>query len=94
MAVSVFLEFPGVTREQYEQLAQDMALSGPPEGVIVHVCGPTSEGGWRLVDVWETQEAFERFANELLIPHAQARGFPQPSEREFFEPFHVLTAGG
>ena len=45
MAVGVSLEFPGVTREQYEQLAQDMGLSGPPEGVIVHVCGPTSEGG-------------------------------------------------
>ena len=91
MAVGVLLEFPGVTREQYEQLAQDMALSGPPEEVIVHVCGATSEGGWRLVDMWESQEAFERFANELLIPRAQARGFPQPSEREFFGPFHVLT---
>jgi hypothetical protein len=45
MAVGVSLEFPGVTREQYEQLAQDMGLSGPPEGVIVHVCRPTSEGG-------------------------------------------------
>ena len=41
--------------------------------------------------MWETQEAFERFANELLIPRTQARGFPQPSEREFFGPFHVLT---
>jgi len=91
MTIGVLLEFPGVTREQYEQLAQDMGLSAPPEGVIVHVCGPTSEGGWRLVDVWEIQEAFERFANELLIPRAQALGFPQPSKREFFEPFHVLT---
>jgi len=45
MAVGVSLEFPGVAREQYEQLAQDMDLSGPPEGVIVHVCRPTSEGG-------------------------------------------------
>ena len=38
MAVGVLLEFPGVTREQYEQLAQDMGLSGLPEGVIIHVC--------------------------------------------------------
>jgi hypothetical protein len=45
MAVGVFLEFPGVTREQYEQLAQDLALSGPSEGVLVHVRRPTSEGG-------------------------------------------------
>jgi hypothetical protein len=42
--------------------------------------------------VWESQEAFERFANELLIPRAQALGIPQPSKREFFEPFHVMPS--
>ena len=90
MAVGVFMGFPGVTWEQYEQLDQALGLSGPPEGELIHVCGPTSDGGWRTVDVWESQEAFERFVNELLIPHAQALGFPQPSKREFFEPYHAL----
>ena len=89
MAVGILLEFPGVTREQYEQLEQDIGTGASPEGNLIHVCGPTAEGGWRTVDVWESQEAFERFANELLIPHARARGFPQPSKREFFEPYHV-----
>jgi hypothetical protein len=92
MAVGVFMEFPGVTREQYEQLVEDVALSRPPEGTLIHVCGPASDGGWRTVDVWDSQEAFERFANELLIPRAQARGFPQPSKREFFEPFHAMPS--
>ena len=92
MAVGVLLEFPGVTQEQYEQLALDMSPSDPPEGFVIHVCGPTSDGGWRIVDVWESQEAFEQFANNLLIPRAQAHEFPQPSKREFFEPFHVRTS--
>ena len=91
MAVGVFMGFPGVTWEQYEQLDQALGLSDPPEGELIHVCGPTSDGGWRTVDVWESQEAFERFVNELLLPHAQALGFPQASKREFFEPFHALT---
>jgi hypothetical protein len=91
MAVGVFMEFPGVTREQYEHLVQGLGLSGQPEGELIHVCGPTSDGGWRTVDVWESQEAFERFVNELLIPQARALGFPQPSKREFFEPFHAQT---
>ena len=91
MAVGVFMEFPGVTREHYEQLVQGLGLSGPPEGELIHVCGPTSDGGWRTVDVWESQEAFERFANDLLIPQARALGFPQPSKREYFEPFHAET---
>src|ERR671916_619540 len=89
MAVGVLMEFPGVTWEQYEQLEKALGLSGQPEGELIHVCGPTSDGGWRTVDVWESQEAFERFANELLIPQARAVGFPQPSKREFFEPFHA-----
>ena len=91
MAVGVLMEFPGVTREQYDQLVQDLDLSGPLEGVLIHMCAPTPDGGWRTVDVWESQEAFERFANELLIPRAQALGFPQPSKRKFFEPYHTLT---
>jgi hypothetical protein len=41
--------------------------------------------------VWESQEVFERFVNELLIPRAQALRFPQLSKREFFEPFHAMT---
>jgi len=35
MAVGVFMKFPGVTGEQYEQLVQDMNLSGPPKGEII-----------------------------------------------------------
>src|ERR671926_374158 len=69
MAVGVFMEFPGVTWEQYEQLEKELGLSGQPEGELIHVCGPISDGGWRTVDVWESQEAFERFVNELLLPH-------------------------
>ncbi len=91
MAVGVSLEFPGITREQYEQLSQDMELSGPPQGELIHVRGPTPDEGWRTVEVWESREAFEAFADELLIPHARALGFPQPSKEEFFEPFHVLA---
>ncbi len=90
MTVGILLEFPGVTREQYERLSQDVERSGSPEGALIHVCGPTSDGGWRVVNVFESRETFERFANELLIPLARAHGFPQPSKREFFEPFHVL----
>ena len=86
MAVGVFMEFPGVTWEQYEQLVQDLGLSGPPEGELIHVCGPTSDGGWRTVDVWESQEAFERFANELLIPRRGHSGFPSRRSESISKP--------
>jgi hypothetical protein len=46
MAVGVFMEFPGVTREQYEQLVQDLALRavvneiGPPLRWLLLSIGP------------------------------------------------------
>jgi len=81
MAVSVFLEFPGVTREQYEQLAQDMALSGPPEGVLVHVCGPTSEGGGDSLTYGRHRRRSSALRMSCSSPARRHAGFPnRPSE--------------
>ncbi len=90
MAIGVVMEFPGVTRQQYEALGHTLALAGLPKGAMTHLCGPTADGGWRIIDVWESEEAFEEFVTEQLIPKAKAMGFPQPSMREVFEPFHHL----
>lgn len=39
-----------------------------PEGIISHAAGSTSDGGWTVVDVWESQEAFDRFLASSLGP--------------------------
>ena len=39
----------------------------PPQGAIFQVAGP-AEGGWRVISVWESREAQERFRDERLIP--------------------------
>jgi hypothetical protein len=90
MAVGVLMEFPGVTREQYEALGRELALAALPSGALTHLCGPTADGGWRTIDVWESEHALEQFLSEQLIPKAQAVGFPQPSKREVFELYHDL----
>jgi hypothetical protein len=38
-----------------------------PEGLVVHVAGPT-DTGVRLIDVWESEEACQRFLSERLLP--------------------------
>jgi hypothetical protein len=46
----------------------DMHLGGMlPPGAPSHVAGPTPRG-WREVDVWESEQAFERFAHEQVLP--------------------------
>jgi hypothetical protein len=69
---------------------RELALAGLPEGGLILLCGPTSDGGWRTINVFESEQTFERFMTEQVIPKAQKLGFPQPSKREIFEPFHDL----
>jgi quinol monooxygenase YgiN len=64
-------EYPGVTQAQYEGAFAQLELNGSmPEGCLAHVAGEMP-GGWRIVEVWESQEDFDRFHQEQL-QHAHA----------------------
>ena len=39
----------------------------PPEGFIVHAAGYTGKG-FRIVEIWETREQFDRFLQERVMP--------------------------
>jgi quinol monooxygenase YgiN len=83
----------GMTKDQYEQVNQKMfGQSRPPtdqlpEGLILHSAGP-SENGWYIYDVWESQEAFQRFLDGPLGAAIQEVVGDQPpppgSEPQFF----------
>ncbi|HYH12114.1 MAG TPA: hypothetical protein VD789_07140 [Thermomicrobiales bacterium] len=87
MAVITLLEFPGLTREQYERVGANLA-GGPPEGILYHSCGP-HEGGWRVVDIWESREAFDRFVDGTYLAAVRGVGGPEPSRREVVEANHA-----
>jgi len=68
MAVLVTQELRGVSQEMYDGVNEKInAVAGPPAGLIVHTSGP-ADGGWRIVDVWESAEDFERFREERIRP--------------------------
>jgi hypothetical protein len=86
MAIGMLMEIPGGTQEQYDRTMEILDLGGQlPEGGISHVAGPMA-GGWRVVDVWESQEAFQRFFDERLGAAIREAGVP-PADPEFF-PVH------
>src|SRR4051812_19714267 len=61
MAIGILIEIPGGTQRHYDLVMEKLQLEGKPApGGIFHVAGPM-EGGWRVVDVWESQAAFEQF---------------------------------
>ncbi len=93
MAVAVEMSFKGGTLEQYDQVT---ALMGFPEkplpaGAIFHWAAAT-EDGLRVVDVWETKEQFEQFAQDEIGPYTQQVGMPGPPEITFREVHHYMAA--
>ena len=91
MAIAVQLDFKGATLEQYDQVMREFGLalhddSGPNwrKGIIRHVAGGRPDGGWTVVDIWESQDAFDRFFNDRLGPAFGAVGtLPQPAIAPF-----------
>lgn len=82
MAIAVVIDLDGMTGEEHEASMGEMGLAGQPaaaaEGLIFHVSGPIPEG-WRVIDVWESPEAAERFQRERLQPAAEKLGgLPSP----------------
>jgi hypothetical protein len=68
MAVSIVVEFEG-TIEQYDAVNEKMdAKANPPEGLIVHTGADIGGGKIRAMDVWESAEAYGKFAEERLGP--------------------------
>jgi hypothetical protein len=51
--------------------------ANPPQGALARFSGPIA-GGWRVVSVWESQEAFEAFRRERMEPAFQKAGLPMP----------------
>jgi hypothetical protein len=50
----------------------------PVEGLLVHAAGQGPDG-FRIVDVWESEEACNRFG-EVLRPHLEAIGITDQPE--------------
>jgi hypothetical protein len=84
MAYGIVHHFPGGTQEQYQA---SIAVVHPaadrlPDGQIFHAAGPSS-GGWTIMAVHESQESWERFRDEILLPRMEAGidgGFATPPE--------------
>ena len=63
-----------------------------PAGSISHFATMT-DSGLRVVDVWESKEQFETFAQEQIGPHSQQVGLPGPPAIQFFEVHNYFTPG-
>ena len=91
MALTVLYQIPGLTQDQYDKIIEELQagdITAP--GRIVHVAGPM-EGGWQVVDVFESQAAFEQFVGGRLAPVMQKLGIAPPPIA--LSPVHNMLRG-
>jgi hypothetical protein len=78
--VAVF-QGPGLTQEKYDESVRKLTggkdrvespADWPVEGLLAHIAGE-GENGFRVVDVWESDDAVRRFG-EKLMPILQEMG--------------------
>ena len=93
MATVMLMEWPGLAPEQYEQVMKNLDLdANPPEGGMLHVSG-FEAGSLRVLDVWESEQAWDRFLNERIMPAVQQAGIEtQPQVRLY--PVHNVYLPG
>jgi hypothetical protein len=85
----------------FYQRIVDRLGADPPPGLVAHLALRRPEGGLRYVDVWESQEACDRFVEERLHPvvHEMLREIfgdtpvPEP-ERVPMEVVHAWCRAG
>ena len=85
------------TWDDYSRVQQTLEEGGTPPGLIYHAAGEQPGGQWQAVSVWESQDAFDRFREERILPAVRqalgddmADAAPPPSE--WFEAKHVLAS--
>jgi len=96
MAIGHITEVDDGTLEQYDQVSEKIIGDGPPaDGLICHFAGAKQGGGFRIFEVWESEEQFQRFQEERVAPAVTEVVGPdsEPSRREVFEIHNQMMAG-
>jgi hypothetical protein len=77
MAIAVLVDNPEGSQEIYEKVRAQLGLEAPAGGIF-HAAGPSPNGGWRVMEVWESEEDARRWRDERPLPAFDAAGVPRP----------------
>jgi hypothetical protein len=86
MPVLMIAEVPSLTEEVYGGLIGQMTpLMRASKGFISHSGGPSPNGGWRVVEMWETEDDGQAWFDENVKPNLPPEIVP---DRQYF-PLHT-----
>ncbi len=90
MAIAMMVDNPEGSQEAYDSVRGKIGLERPAGGIF-HVAGPSPTGGWRVIEVWESEEDARRFVKERLLPAFEAVGAPPPPPPQFWPVHNYMT---
>jgi hypothetical protein len=85
MAVGIRIKLLGITEEQFDKGHDHINPDRtPPKGLLFHASGPV-DGGWGIMDFWESRADFDAFAARIPEGFAAVGVQPQgpPDVHEF-----------
>jgi hypothetical protein len=71
VAVALFIQWPAGPAGTSQRVAEaiNQRLGGQfPAGGLYHAEGPSADGGWWTFNVWESEDAYQRFHRDVLHP--------------------------
>jgi len=79
-------EVPNLTEEIYAgMVGRLMPIMRAHKGFVSHAAGPSPSGGWRVVEVWESEEDGKTWFDENVKPNLPPDIIP---DRTYF-PLHT-----
>jgi hypothetical protein len=90
MAWGFIAELP-ISRDEYDRLNGEIGQD--PEGLILHTASEKG-GGMRVIDVWESEDAYRRFESETLFPAMGRAGLDTPDSPPELDAFEVHNTRG
>jgi hypothetical protein len=90
MAVAMMVENPEGSQEVYDKVREQLGLEKPAGGIF-HAAGPSPDGGWRVIELWESEEDAKRFVKERLLPAFKAVGAPTPPPPQFWSVHNYMA---
>jgi hypothetical protein len=94
MAFCQIVENAEQTDEQAQQVLSHVRRTGPvpPEGARLMIAGPANPG-WRVISVWDSEQARDQFFAERLAPAYEAAGLSMGNIKRTVFDIHELVAG-
>jgi hypothetical protein len=89
MAVLMIGEVEGLTEEMYAGMLEGLKPSlQSTEGFMSHAGGPSPNGGWRVVEVWDSEKAADDWFQANVKPNLPPGVVP---DRKYFPVHSAFT---